>query len=319
MPLQTSDFIDALIVARDARQAGDDIRRYSRDVERGRLVRVRRGVYLPTEVWTALGPRDRSITRMWAYALVADRAPVFSHESAAILHGLPLMQSRDARISVAVDGTASGKPGNDVRQRPLQLDAAELCTAVGLVATTPTRTILDLASTLGFGDAVIPADAALRQRLTTVEQLGRAVEELVISRGIRKARRVVAFADPRSESPGESLSRAVIHEAGFPAPLLQYEFSDSRGFIGRVDFWWPQHNLIGEFDGRIKYQSGRFAGSPDDNLWNEKLREDRLRALGPQVARWIWSDAMSPALLAYELSRHGLPTVQRARVRSARG
>jgi hypothetical protein len=124
-------------------------------------------------------------------------------------------------------------------------------------------------------------------------------------RAYRKASRVLDFASPLAESPGESLSRALISELGLPAPVLQHPFFDRRGRIGVVDFWWPEHNLIGEFDGRVKYSGGY--GPGHEVLWNEKKREDRLRAVGPTVTRWTWEILASPARLLAQLIAAGLP------------
>jgi hypothetical protein len=55
------------------------------------------------------------------------------------------------------------------------------------------------------------------------------------------ARRVVAFADGRADSVGESRSRVAIAAAGLPTPVLQWEVraEGTGGFVGRVDFGWP--------------------------------------------------------------------------------
>jgi len=52
-----------------------------------------------------------------------------------------------------------------------------------------------------------------------------------------------------------------------------------------------------EFDGAVKYAGadGRAA------LVAEKLREDRLRALGYEVVRIVWSDLARPDIIAGEL------------------
>jgi len=318
MTTPTLDFISALITASDLRSAGEDSRAYRRDVERGRLVRVRRGVYLPNEIWAALDPRDRWVARMWAFQLTAERVYVFSHESAARLHGLPLLPDADKRLSIAVSQQEGARADGDLRRRPLQLAPKDIELVRGLLVTSVARTVVDLAGALSFPAGVIVADAGLRNGTTSRDDYEQASQAAALQRVSRKVRRVIDFADALADSPGESLSRAVIHEAGFPAPLLQQSFRDERGLIGVVDFWWPDHRLIGEFDGRIKYQSGRFEGTPDDRLWKEKLREDRLRAQHTAIARWIWSDAMAPALLAYELTRHGLPTTQVHRGRPSR-
>jgi very-short-patch-repair endonuclease len=75
--------------------------------------------------------------------------------------------------------------------------------------------------------------------------------------------------------------------------VLQAEFHDRDGFIGRVDFYFPAYNVVIEFDGLLKYGGG----SPEV-LIREKRREDRLRALGLTVVRTDWSDFDHPAHLA---------------------
>jgi hypothetical protein len=60
--------------------------------------------------------------------------------------------------------------------------------------------------------------------------------------------------------------------------------------------------VIGEFDGRLKYDVPRA-------LWDEKTREDTLRRL-PEVrgfARWTMREAADARALAPVLSAAGLP------------
>jgi very-short-patch-repair endonuclease len=70
-----------------------------------------------------------------------------------------------------------------------------------------------------------------------------------------------------------------------------------------VDFWWPSARVIGEFDGKGKYLREEYSGgrSIADIVIDEKLREDRLRALGATVVRWGWSEAASSARLLARL------------------
>lgn len=87
----------------------------------------------------------------------------------------------------------------------------------------------------------------------------------------------------------------MLHEHGVPRPERQQPFADSAGFIGRTDFWWPGTRVAGEFDGRIKYGRTNPSGRPpEDVLWDEKLREDRLRAVGVGVVRWTTADLRRP-------------------------
>ena len=64
----------------------------------------------------------------------------------------------------------------------------------------------------------------------------------------------VRMADPRSASIGESRGRWLCRVFHLPAPDLQYVVRDSAGHhLGTCDWGWPEHGLLGEFDGRIKY------------------------------------------------------------------
>jgi hypothetical protein len=124
----------------------------------------------------------------------------------------------------------------------------------------------------------------------------------------RRVQRVLAAADPASGSPGESLSRAVMILAGLPKPELQAAHRDAQGLIGYSDFHWPEHGVVGEFDGWAKYSRGEFlAGrSPEDVLRAEKIREDRLRATGLIVVRWMWPAAKDGAELLVKLRNAGI-------------
>ncbi|MGN6472687.1 MAG: DUF559 domain-containing protein, partial [Mycobacteriales bacterium] len=87
----------------------------------------------------------------------------------------------------------------------------------------------------------------------------------------------------RSESPLESLSRAVFAEHGLPTPELQVEFHPRPGLTYRADFYWPDHQVVGEADGMAKYdQRGA--------LRAEKIRQEGLEDLGLRVVRWTWRD-----------------------------
>jgi hypothetical protein len=96
---------------------------------------------------------------------------------------------------------------------------------------------------------------------------------------------------------------------GLPAPELQVDFYDERGFIGTVDFYWPELELIGEFDGEVKYGAQRRyqrSLSPTQVLIAEKEREDRLRRVSKNFARWGWKVALDRPRLANLLRPFGL-------------
>ncbi|HEY4225135.1 MAG TPA: hypothetical protein VGM70_04930 [Pseudolysinimonas sp.] len=175
------------------------------------------------------------------------------------------------------------------------------------------RTLADVAADSPLVTAVGMLDWALAHHPVSKGDVLGALDEFDIRRGRRRAERAIAFADARAGSPGESLSRVRIHEAGMPAPQLQVPFGDQAGRIGVVDFWWPEYQLIGEFDGVAKYVREEFTGGRDaaDVVIAEKRREDRLRALGPIVARWGWPLAWGDLGLEALLRTYGLPIRRR--------
>ena len=100
-----------------------------------------------------------------------------------------------------------------------------------------------------------------------------------------------------AQSPLESISRLRVVAEGIPEPRLQVPFFAAAGLIGFTDMAWDDFAVIGECDGMIKYDTG-------DALIREKLREDRLRALGYVVVRWTWREIMdSPGLVAARIRR----------------
>src|SRR5690606_2804601 len=94
---------------------------------------------------------------------------------------------------------------------------------------------------------------ALGVAAPTKAELSEVLDSLLPCAGSRKARRAIEFGDGRAASLLESLSRGQIMLLGLPSPELQVPFHDENGFIGNVDFYWPELDLIGESDGDWKY------------------------------------------------------------------
>lgn len=263
-------------------------------------MRVRRGAYVGADEWRALDDRAREVVRVRAVHAAAAAPPVFSHSSAAALLGLPVVGWRSAGVHVVRSPARGGRSHRDVVRHAVTgpVDVTEVD---GLAATTAARTVVDLARLAGLVCGVVAGDHAVRNGLTSVEELQVEVTRAGRGRGVRVARQAVGLVDPRSESPGESLSRVRMAEWGLSAPMLQHEVRDQHGLVGRVDFWWPVHGVVGEFDGRLKY-----GATAADVLWEEKLREDRLRATGLRVARWTWHDAWSGGPMLARLRAAGV-------------
>lgn len=282
------DDLSDLVFRTDLRAAGitdDELRRLRRQQ---RLTDVRRGVYVPSD-----DPRlDDAVARHALAVRAAARClspdAVVSHVSAAVLHELPLWGVPLDQVHVIRNRRCGGRRTETLHLHVAALDVDEIVEVDGVAVTSVPRTVADLARTLPYEPALVVADAALHAGLVTPAVLADAVARAAGRRGSPPARRVVAAADGRAESPGETRSRVAITRARLPPPLLQHEIPELRV---RTDFYWEEFRTVGEFDGKVEYgRSLRLGEDPGEAVYREKLREDALRDLGLKVARWTWGE-----------------------------
>lgn len=271
------------------------------------LHRVRRGTYVTESTWRGAKTRQRYELLVRATVPALRREAPLAHESAAVLLGIPVIGPWPSRVHV-LEKTAAGGRSSAVVVRHGTRQLPELTTVDDIATTSPARTAVDLARTRSFASGVAAADYVLHAGMASREALEAELEAAKRSPGLRRARLVVAHADERAESVGESLSRAQMIELGLSVPVLQHEFYDAAGFIGRTDFWWPELGIAGEFDGEVKF--GRELAASDEDareaLWREKQREDRLRRQVEGIARWTWKEAMNRTSLARLLADFGI-------------
>lgn len=99
--------------------------------------------------------------------------------------------------------------------------------------------------------------------------------------------------------------------AGFPLPRLQTPFFDVDGFIGEADYDFEGYDHLGEVDGKFKYFKPEYLRGRDagEVVYDEKVREDRFKALPKKVTRWDWSVSISIPKIRARLLRDGLPIV----------
>ncbi|MBB3676536.1 hypothetical protein [Modestobacter versicolor] len=270
----------------------DEIRRRRR---RGQWTTLQRGAYL-----AGPGRPDRRQRHLLAVeaTLAGLRVPaVLSHASAAALHGLPLWGLALSKVHVTRQPPARSADEARLRSHVARLGPDDVVDVGGTTVTSLARTVTDLARAAPFPVALVIADAALASGRTSPDELRACLAAGAGTRGTRSARRALLAADGRSESVGESRSRALMIDAGLLLPDLQVAVAGPDGrLIGRSDFGWRGHRLLGEFDGRVKYGRLLRPGQhPGDVVFAEKLREDALRAEDWGMVRWVWDDLAAPA------------------------
>jgi hypothetical protein len=292
-----------LHLRREALQQGWSDGELDRLVRAGELARLRRGAYVNSTLPLAGGDRHRLLIEATLAGL--RRPAVVSHQSAAVLLGLPLWDVALDRVHVTRTPPAWTDRSGVLCTHVARLRDDEIDEVDGVLVTSPTRTALDLARSLRHEAAVVSLDAALHHGLLTHELLRARLFDISGTPGSRAAARAIFAADGRSESVGESRSRVILTRWKLAPSALQFEVrSPSGAVVGRADFAWEDDVLVGEFDGRVKY--GRLlrpGEDPGDAVFAEKRREDAIRDEGWGVVRWVWGDLARPDRLAARVRR----------------
>ncbi len=243
----------------------------------GRWRAVYPGVYVPRPV------PDSWHQRLMGAVLWGGPTALASHRSAAALWHLDGIEERPIEISLKAGRRRRGV----VTHRRARSDDPPVATRDGIPTTGIERTLLDLARIVSLHRAGIALDDALRQRLTTLDDL-RALNQRLDSRrpGTGKLRRLLADRDQRSASMGSPLEVAVLRllkQRGLPSPTVQFPIIEGGRTIARVDFAYPAARVAIEADG-FRWHGGR------ERWVLDVRRENQLKLLGWTVLRFTWED-----------------------------
>jgi hypothetical protein len=286
-------------------------------VERGLLVRVRRGWYA---VAAPIAERDPWAEREHAVAahlrllrrVLADQpaGTYGSHETAAYAHGqaTPRWSVPDVVSLVRPGAVDHCGPGYRVRGSAVQdTDVAEVD---GLLVTSLERTAIDLSRGCSPTDVLVALDSAARLRVAaSTGTSGNELRHAVLLPDVRaEAQRLLdaayrrcfgwpgtvvvrdhlALVDPASESSLESRSRGWFWDAGLRRLRIGQPIA-----VGASTYWADfldeEHRIVGEADGWGKYGTDL---RTQREAWDaERARQGELEADGYRVVRWTSSDA----------------------------
>lgn len=279
-----------VFTGREAVRAGyrpDEIRAA---LSTGRWHRLRRGVYMGAASFadSRVDARLRHLVDCVAVLVSLGRGPTISHVSAARVHRLVLPRGSDEGVRLTDE--TQWRRGRAYRVARAALPPGDVQAILGFGVTTPARTLVDCAREWDLVDSVVAMDAALHEQRVTRTALRSNVLAASHWIGIGSAGRAVSLADGRAESPLETRGRLALVAAGLPRPELQVELHGPRGFVARVDAWFDDAAVALEFDGRVKYLDPRRGRDPGDVLWEEKRREDAVRALDVRIVRVAQED-----------------------------
>lgn len=334
-PRPLSSIAEQLLQFAELRRAGSSERVIAAAARSTALVRLRQGWYVRKEFWEQASPEVRHRSAILAAQFSAARPPVFSHRSAAVLHELPALSqwlhaagrtTRQAdqdlrRVHVTLPQGSPTPSSLAILRHRSELSDADVESHDGLRRTTPDRTLADLARSETFAVALACADAHLRAT-TRVRQL--IDEETLLSwredmfsraarlRGRPGSRAVYAlggFADPRADSPLESISRLRFAQLGIDVEL-QVAVRGSRRATAYLDFVLRAHGVWGEADGKQKYVDAGMRGgrSAEEVVYAEKRRADWIAGTtGLRPVRWGPAEVLSRERFEAHLVDHGVP------------
>ncbi len=254
--------------------------------------RVSHGLYL--RLREDVTEQEQLVRELKAYLVLLPRSAVYTHVTGARLRGWRLPKLPDqVPVFVAVDQkdrrprrhglicSRLVRPRDPVKRRGLPVESAE-------------EILLRMARDFGALDLVVVLDSALRKgdvdpaRMEAVLNSGRP--------GVRMLRAAYLLANPKSESPGESVLR-LFHEAIDVAVEPQVELFDDKGTaIGRVDLLVTGTHRAHEYDGEHHR---------DKHQHRVDMRRERAWAGSPYVrCGYALDDLLNhPAAVMHEIDR----------------
>ncbi|MCU1480148.1 MAG: hypothetical protein JWQ19_934 [Subtercola sp.] len=295
--------------------SGGSARALSREVGRGTLLRLRRGVYADQTLARALGRRERYLLSIEAAVLTRRRRPVVGFDSAAAVWGCDRWGGWPSEVHLIVGPSETQSRTESVRSHRYRLEPGDVVEVNGMLVTSYARTLIDLARTSSRNQSLLALDEALsirrrdNRRVLTRAALLDELRNSSTSRGQARARDVIDFADGASANGGESYSRLLLRQFGFEPPQLQTRHANPHGGSYFTDFEWSDRRLVAEFDGHSKYLKPEYLGTmtPGEAVVAEKIREDHIRAQGFRFVRWGVPDLREPARLRSLLLAAGAP------------
>jgi hypothetical protein len=280
-----------LVLRRQALAAGLAPEQTALQLRHGELIAVRRGVYTTRAHWERL---DRFVGRpqieVWAATLTTTTPHVVSHDSAAYLHGLSILEARPRLVHVTRYGVLGGRTRFGIKHHKAPFADEQIVFVEGHPVLDIPRTVVDIGREHGVRHGIVAAGSALRLGVPK-RALWAAVEPMRCWPYVTAPRQAIEWADSRCENPGEDLTMLMLKQLGVGIVQPQCGLQ-ADGRVAWVDFRVGRHLV--EFDGRHKYQretAGGYADrDPDEVVWQEKQRQDWLCGFKLGMSRLVWAE-----------------------------
>lgn len=282
---------DGLILRREALASGMTSREIQSLLRSREWVVVRWGVYTTRAIWDSLDAYvGRPRLEVLAASLNMVMPHVFSHDSAAYLHSLPILAASPRLVHVTRFGVLGCRTGFGVKHHKAPFRPEQVVFVGGRPVLDVPRTVADIARDHDIRHGIVAASSALRRGVAR-RDLDAAVAPMRSWPYVTVVRQAVAWADGRCENPGEALAMLLVKQLGLGVVEPQFGIRDGARKAW-VDLRVGRHLI--EFDGWQKYQRKEFGGlsdlSPDEVVWQEKKRQDWLCGFKLGMSRLVWAD-----------------------------
>lgn len=203
--------------------------------------------------------------RCAAYRVRMKPGHAFSHQTAALLHGLPLPRAfeeeLELHVSVVMPGrapTTRGIVGHRIRIEPAVVQLGGLPVVRADEAWAQLAPLLALDELVELGDAVLWTDGALLDAMRAAAQVPYRPARERLQKALREIR-------PGCASPGETRVRLLLVRAGVPEPELNAEVELPDGIV-HPDLVWRERRVVLEYEGdghrereQFQYDVSRYA------------------------------------------------------------
>jgi len=297
---------DGVFLRREALAFGYEDRDLTRAVRFGVLHRIRHGAYVATPIWESAGALERHRLRCTAVLLTHGHRVALSHSSAAVHHGMRLWKVPLDRVHVLRLDGGPGRSCGDVVYHSGAWVGADIWQLGDRLLTSPARAAVETASLVSVERALVVLDGAIDLDLAPPEELAATYRRMDGWPQTQHLQVSIRLMRPGAQSVGETRSRYLCWTQGLPEPELQFEVRNEMGVVvGVADMAWPEHGVLGEFDGKVKYGRLLLPGeTPGDAVFREKQREDEMRRItGCVFARVIWWDLERPRATGSRIRR----------------
>lgn len=272
---------DGVLLTAWARDAGWPPRLLNRRLRSEGWHKINKGA------WAAPGQAVDARARLLA-AQLPQPIRVVSHRSAAMLHSIELLRQE---LELTAPRTIHRPAAFRVHHLPLQ--SRDVVQVQGLRATTVVRTLGDLLRAGPRDEALVAVDSALTwrtvngRRRPALTDLGRLAVELAAPLlGSTRGRDWLTLADPRCESPAETVARLHMHDAGL-RPESQPTLVTASGRRCRPDFLFRSQGVVVEIEG-YAFHGTREAHARDIRRYNELATCPEVRVILRFSAREVF-------------------------------